>query len=104
MKTYDPPLCLRFRVSDIEHVRALAKSQGLPCSTWIRKVALERAEATGIKVPLTIETAGGVGTQICVRFNETDFEFVKQAAAREGVLPSPWIRAVVMLAVTGERN
>lgn len=103
-----PPLCLRFKVGDVERVKEAATFAHLPCSTWVRLVSLETAKLVtkGLEPPtLTFTTAKGFGEQVCVRFTREELTIIRKVAIKQHVAPSTWIRAIVLLRVEkGKKN
>ena len=95
----ETPLCIRFRPNTRHQIAECAAKDGMIQSVWIRDLAVERAERllNNLTVePLVNVTAGGKGEQICIRFKPDVYDRIVSAAARESILPSPWIRAIVM--------
>lgn len=97
-------LCIRFKPLDLAAVRRAAHEAGYgEPSVWIRETVMNRVEAllggfqdSGDIKPLTYETAGGKGRQLCVRFSAQDYAKVRRASAKEKSLPSPWVRAIAV--------
>lgn len=98
-KTYgDQPLCLRFRQGVKEQIEQKAHAVGLSSSEWIRRLAHARARrAADLAPPLVYEGPGARTTneQVCVRFTAIEYKRIVEVAKTDGVLPSPWLRAVV---------
>lgn len=102
------PLCIRFKSSDLKLIDAVADRCFVGRSEWIRRVTLARAEsiiAGGVLPSMVYRTAGGAGGMICIRYRPQAFQRIQRAAKEEGVLlPSPWIRAVVMNELSKEKT
>jgi hypothetical protein len=99
------PLCVRFNTGDLARITQAATGDGLARSVWIREIALARANLVLGKTvlkPLVLDpTKRGPGEQICIRFRPADWLLIVRASHKEGCVPSPWIRALVMQRVVG---
>lgn len=102
------PLSIRILASDLDRIDRAADGVGMLRSSWIREMALQRARQIlgGMKPPkLTAEKSSiARGVQICVRLNPEDWGTVAKAADVEGLLPSPWIRALLLKNINGDKG
>lgn len=100
-------LAIRFRIGDLRYAKFIAKKQEKKYSTWMRELAMDRAkkvlqkQSTKLEL-LEYQTADGKGKSVCIGFTEKDFLYIRRAAITEGALPSPWIRACVMVELRKE--
>lgn len=97
-----PPLCLRFQPETRHRLLAAARTNGVTCSTLIRKLGHDRAVAI-LSYPLSViplkgENPGGRKTsaQVCVRIEEAESILFERMAKADDMKVSPWLRALVV--------